>query len=307
MLALIYLILSKYFLSVFGLWKFINSCIFNIYCAQKKHLQIAKDSEDLIEQQRASTQLGRTYHEIFLKSEDDHYALQNAKKYFKAAMKLARTLKETQSYKKCSLFLKEFIDAYNNLGMLEKDLDNLEEARKILLQGLKICDEEEIPGNDDGRTRLHHNLGTVYLELRHWNRAKEHIEKDITICKNIGHPEGEAKGFINLGELHFQMQNYEDAVHCYHKALKIASSLQDEDALINQINQNINTAKEAKEVLDELKIEELKLRKLARATSEARGTGSERRRLLEQYALLDCLIEKSQSISAWSKVRFHNF
>ncbi|XP_078447079.1 tetratricopeptide repeat (TPR)-containing protein isoform X2 [Wolffia australiana] len=269
----------------------------------QKHLQIAKDSEDLIEQQRASTQLGRTYHEIFLKSEDDHYALQNAKKYFKTAMKLARTLKEKQSYSKCSQFLKEFIDAYNNLGMLEKDLDNLEEARKILLQGLKICDEEEVPENDDGRTRLHHNLGTVYLELRQWARAKEHIEKDISICKNIGHPEGEAKGFINLGELHYQMQNYEDAIHCYQKAIKIANSLQDEDALANLINQNIVTAKEAKEELEELKREELKLRKLARTVSDARGTGSERKYLLELYALLDRLIEKSHSISAWSKLQ----
>ncbi|CAA7405317.1 unnamed protein product [Spirodela intermedia] len=270
---------------------------------QKKHLQLAKDSEDLIEQQRASTQLGRTYHEIFLKSEDDHYALQNAKKYFKAAMKLARTLKEKQSYNKCSLFLKEFIDAYNNLGMLEKDLDNLEEAKKILLQGLKICDDEEVSENDDGRTRLHHNLGSVYLELREWTRAKEHIERDIRICKNIDHPEGEAKGFINLGELHYQMQNYEDAIHCYHKALNIASSMQDEDALVHVINQNIDTTKEAKKVLEEVKREELKLRKLARTTSDARGTGVERKCLLEQYALLDCLIEKSHSISAWSKLQ----
>ncbi|MQM05860.1 hypothetical protein Taro_038676 [Colocasia esculenta] len=269
----------------------------------KKHLQLAKESEDLIEQQRASTQLGRTYHEIFLKSEDDHGALRNAKKYFKAAMKLARILKEKQSYYKSSLFLKEFIDAYNNVGMLEKDLDNLEEARKILHQGLKICDDEEIDENDDARTRLHHNLGGVYLELRQWGKAKEHIERDITICRNIDHPEGEAKGFINLGELHYRMQNYEDAIHCYRKALKIASSMQDEDALVHQINQNIDTAKEAKQVREQLQKEEQKLRKLTRATSDARGTGNERKCLLEQYALLDCLIDKSNSISAWSKLQ----
>ncbi|CAA2997998.1 TONSOKU [Olea europaea subsp. europaea] len=33
---------------------------------QKKHVEHAKDADDLIEQQRASTQLGRTYHDMFL-------------------------------------------------------------------------------------------------------------------------------------------------------------------------------------------------------------------------------------------------
>ncbi|KAG0494416.1 hypothetical protein HPP92_005410 [Vanilla planifolia] len=86
------------------------------------------------------------------------------------------------------------------------DLDNLEEAEKTLLEGLKICDEEEVNVDDDGRSRLHHNLGSVYLELREWSKAREHIEKDVIICKRIGHAQGEAKGFINLGELHYRVQ-----------------------------------------------------------------------------------------------------
>ena len=109
---------------------------------QKEHLQLAKDADNLIEQQRASTQLGRTYHEVFSKYED-HSALHKAKKYFKSAMDLARTLKENPPDSKSS-FLKEYVDAYNNIGLLEMDLDNLKEAEKILTQGLKICDDEEV-------------------------------------------------------------------------------------------------------------------------------------------------------------------
>uniref|UniRef100_A0A0E0NLU8 Uncharacterized protein n=1 Tax=Oryza rufipogon TaxID=4529 RepID=A0A0E0NLU8_ORYRU len=58
--------------------------------AKKKHLQLAKEADDLVEQQRGSTQLGRTYYEILLRSENDHSAIRNAKKYFKSSMKLAR-------------------------------------------------------------------------------------------------------------------------------------------------------------------------------------------------------------------------
>ncbi|KAJ6991180.1 hypothetical protein NC653_019397 [Populus alba x Populus x berolinensis] len=267
---------------------------------QKKHLDLAKDANDLVEQQRASTQLGRTYHEMFLKSDNDHSSIRNAKKYFKSAMKLAQSLKENPHSNKSS-FLKEYIDAHNNIGMIEMDLDNLEEAKKILTRGLEICNEEEVDADDDGRSRLHHNLGNVYMELKVWDKAQEHIKKDIRICNRIGHCQGEAKGYINLGELHYRAQKYEEANLCYHKALDLAKSMEDEDALVKEIGHNIGTVKEAMKVMDELKKEEQNLKKLTRSIVTARGTHHERKCLLQQNASLDCLIEKSSIILAWSK------
>lgn len=255
----------------------------------------------MIEQQRATTQLGRTYYEMFLKSDNDHTSLRNAKKYFISAMKLAQTLKENPQSNKYT-FLKEYIDAHNNIGMVEMDLDNLEEAEKILTKGLQICDEEEVVENDDGRTRLHHNLGNVYMELRKWDKARKHIEKDIVICKNIGHCQGEAKGYINLGELHYRVQKYEEATLCYQKAMKLAKSMDDEHALANQVDQNIEIVKEATKVMEDLKTEEQNLKKLTRNMVLARGTSGERKCLLQQNASLDCLIEKSSIIFAWKKV-----
>ncbi|KAL4020376.1 hypothetical protein IC575_019150 [Cucumis melo] len=265
---------------------------------QKKHLELAKNANDLVEQQRANTQLGRTYHELFLKSDDDHLSVRNAKKYFRVAMELAKFLKDHPPKTGCS-FLKEYIDAHNNLGMLEMDLDNLEEAKKILTEGLEICEEEEVDQDDDGRSRLHHNLGSVYMELRMWDQAKKHVEKDIIICKNIGHCQGEAKGYINLGELHYRVQKYDEAIHCYRKALHLAKSMEDEDALARQVDQNISTVKEAMQVMVELRKEEQNLKKLMREMVTARGTPRERKCLLQQNASLDRLIEKSSTISAW--------
>ncbi|KAL6551954.1 hypothetical protein OROGR_008108 [Orobanche gracilis] len=281
----------------FRLHEYNNALIY-----QRKHLELAKDENDLIGQQRASTQLGRTYHEMFLNSDDDHCAVQNAKKYFNSSMKLAQTIKENP---RCvgDPFLKEYIDAHNNLGMLETDLDNLDEAEKILLRGLEICDEEEVIEDDDTRSRLHHNLGKVYLELRKWENAKEHIRKDILICQRIGHCQGEAKGFINLGELYYRNQIYNEAISSYQKALDLAKSLEDEHALANQIRQNMETVREAEEVMSELKKEEQNLKKLERNTQMARGTESERKSLLKQNASLDCLVEKSMMIFSWIKLR----
>lgn len=280
----------------------INLWLIFCFCWQKKHLDLAKDADDLVEQQRATTQLGRTYHEMFLKSENDQTSLRNAKKYFMSAMKLAHTLKKSNKVS----FLKEYIDAHNNIGMVEMDLDNLEEAEEMLSKGLQICDEEEVVENDDGRTRLHHNLGNVYMELRKWDKARVHIEKDIIICKNIGHCQGEAKGYINLGELHYRVQKYEEAVLCYEKAMNLAKCMDDEYALANQIHQNIETVREATKVMEDLKKEEQNLKKLTRNMVTARGTSSERKCLLQQNASLDRLIEKSSIISAWKKV-FYRF
>jgi len=216
-------------------------------------------------------------------------------------MKLARILKEKSPSQK-SDFLKELIDAYNNMGMLELELDNFEQAEKLLIQGLKICDDEEVDSYDDARTRLHHNLGNVYTELQNWKKARGHIDKDIQICKKIGHLQGEAKGYINLGELHYRVQDYDYAKRCYNKALEVAKSLEDEDALVEQIHQNIETVTKAVEVFEQLKEDEQKLKKLVRDTSNARGTSKERKLLLDQHAWLDNLIEKASMICAWKKV-----
>ncbi|KAK4479542.1 hypothetical protein RD792_015059 [Penstemon davidsonii] len=269
---------------------------------QKKHLEMAKDANDLAEQQRAITQLGRTYHEIFLKSDDDHSSIQNAKNYFRSAMKLAQTIKDSPLSEKGS-FIKEYIDAHNNIGMLEIDLDNLDEAEKILMKGLQICNEEEVKEDDDARSRLHHNLGIVYLELRRWKIAETHIKKDIVICNQIGHHQGEAKGYVNLGELQYRKQMYDEAISSYQKAFQLAKSLEDEDMLANQIAQNIETVREAMKVMDELKKEEQNFKKLERNTNMAKGKDTERKYLLKQNASIDCLIEKSRIIFTWTKLR----
>ncbi|KAF7834177.1 protein TONSOKU [Senna tora] len=267
---------------------------------QEKHLELARDANDLVEQQRASTQLGRTYHELFSRSEHDHQSIRNAKKYFKSAMELAQTIKENPPTNKSS-YIKEYIDAHNNIGMLEMDLDNLEEAQVILSRGLKICNEEEVSRYDDGRSRLHHNLGNVYMELRIWNKARYNIEMDIQICNRIGHCQGEAKGYINLGEVNYRTQMYEEALLCYKKALVLAKSMEDEDSLVRQIHQNIKIVNEATKVMDELKKEEQNLKKLERDVATARGTPHERKCLLQQNKSLDRLLEKSSMICAWEK------
>ncbi|KAK7318472.1 hypothetical protein RJT34_03174 [Clitoria ternatea] len=264
---------------------------------QKAHLELARNANNLVEEQRACTQLGRTYQELFSRSDHDHNSLRNAKKYFKIAMDLAVKLKENPPDNKS--FLKEYIDAHNNIGMLEMDIENFEEAKKILMRGLEICNEEEVSEDNDGRSRLHHNLGSVYMELRNWSEAKKNIERDIRICHRIEHCQGEAKGYINLAEMHYRTQKYEDALTYYDKALNLAKTLEDEGALVKQIKKNIKTVREAVEVMQAIKKEKQILKKLRRELVTARGTSHERKCLLKNNASLERLVEKTRMIFAW--------
>ena len=151
-------------------------------------------------------------------------------------------------------------------------------------------------------SRLHHNLGNVYMDLRDWDKARKHIRTDIVICNRIGHVQGEAKGYINLGEVHYRTQKYEDASAYYLKALGLAKSLEDEDALVRQIEQNIKIVREAVKVMADIKKNEQSLKKLKRDIATARGTPNERKFLLQQNAVLERLVEKARMISAWEKV-----
>lgn len=270
---------------------------------QKQHLELAKDEDNLVEQQRASTQLGRTYHDLLIEDKDDHSLVRSAKKYFKSALELARTLKENPPTNDGS-FLREYIDAHNNMGMLEMDLDNYEGAKNILIKGLEICIEEEFPEVDPTCSRLHHTIGSVYMELKMWKKAKEHMEMDIRICNMIGHCEGEAKGYINLGILHYKNQMCHEAIKFYKKARSLAITMEDNGSLVAEIDQNIVTAKEAIDIMDELKKEEQNLKKLIREAENAKGASQGRKLLLKQYATLDFLIDKSRTIEFWSKVHF---
>ena len=47
------------------------------------------------------------------------------------------------------------------MGLLKIYLEYYKQAEEVLLEDLKICNEEEVGDNDEGQTRIHHNLGCI--------------------------------------------------------------------------------------------------------------------------------------------------
>ncbi|KAI5077372.1 hypothetical protein GOP47_0007196 [Adiantum capillus-veneris] len=265
---------------------------------QKRHFQLAEETDNLVEQQRASTQLGRTYLEMY-EQKDEFSALENAKQFFKISMEIARTLKENPPSRDSPSFVKELVDAYNNMGLLMMVIDDHKQAISYFEQGLRICNDEELREDDDARSRLHHNLGRIYCERRDWEKSKHHTQTDISICQRLPHPQGEAKGFINLGEMHFKRQRYEEATRCFERALTVAQSLEDEDELVSTAQRNLDVVAEAEEKLLQLTVGEQQLKKLQRKRLvETKVRASHR---TEEYKLLIELIGLAEYLQAWEK------
>lgn len=263
-------------------------------------MELAVEANDLLEQQRSLTQLGRTYVELY-ELKDDKLALPKAKDALNRAMELVKKLKASPP-PGSSNFVVELVDAYNNLALLKMITDEPLEARRLLLRGLKICDEEEIGQNDAARTRVHHNLGRLYSENRQFRQAMLHVMKDIEICRALPHPQGEAKGLINLGEIHFKQRQYEDAMSCYNLAHNIVRKLQDEDMLLKNVETNKEVVQAAIPKLAVLNERLAKHKELQMQIDAARGTASERSLYLQEFKFLKELIGQAFELQYWEEV-----
>jgi tetratricopeptide (TPR) repeat protein len=256
-----------------------------------------------VEQQRACTQLGRTYLELY-EAKERLSGLTDAKAYFTTALELAERLRtdSVESQRSPSGFVVEHVDAYNNLGLSRAMAEDYKQALKLYSAGLKLCDEEEVDENDAARSRIHHNLGRLYTELRSWEKAKYHIELDIEICQKIPHAQGEAKGLMNLADLYFKSQDYEQVARCYKRALHIAQTLEDEDALCSHIKSNMEVLGQAKAKTKEFDVDMQKLSKLRREVESSKGTAAERRYIKQESALLLVLTNRAEELQSWEVV-----
>lgn len=267
---------------------------------QQRHLDLAVEANDLVEQQRAHTQLGRTYTDMY-DIKDSLSALPKAKESFNKALDLAQKLKASPP-PDSSKFVIELVDAYNNLGTLKMITEEPVEARKLLEMGLELCDKEEVGENDAARTRLHHNLGRLHSEKREWIPAMRNILKDIEICRAIPHPQGEVKGLINLADIHFKQRQYTDAIKCYSIALQIVRQLQDEDELKNAVESSKNVVEAAVPKLGELNANLEELQELQTNVDAAQGSASERDLCTQEYKMLVKLIRDAFELQYWEEV-----
>src|SRR5471030_2793086 len=147
-------------------------------------------------------------------------------------------LADAQAYWRQAIEAKpEFVDAYNNLGMLLKGLGSLTEAEAIYRQLLSIRpDLAEASNNlgavlyDLGRLRdaeaayrhalviranyaqAHYNLGIVLYDLRRWHEAESAYRQALVLSPDAG-------AYNNLGNVLKELARLSEAEAAYRQAL----------------------------------------------------------------------------------------
>ncbi len=150
--------------------------------------------------------------------------------------KLARVLREQHKFDQAEPMLrkavtlveaspephdKELVVALNNLAMVQRELNNFEEALTIYnrVSGL----QEKLSPTDAERLTLETNLGVVLDTMGKYEEARPHLEKALELCRKV---DGEASNnyatcLANLKELYLHLDDYEKAEFYMKKVLDI--------------------------------------------------------------------------------------
>eukprot|EP00899_Mesostigma_viride_P011748 jgi/Mesvir1/20574/Mv14815-RA.1 len=200
-----------------------------------EQLSLAQAECDLLEQQRAQTQLGNLHFERYLDLEDQAGcgsaaadALARAEEHRRAALDLAT---EGGASHDC------LADAYNNLGMCYAANDNRAEARRLYEDGLKYVNEEE---SARALSRLHNSMGDLFMKEGNYERALHHMNKDVEICRQQGLPEDTGKALLHLGNLYRQHEAGAKALKAYREARTCFKQLTDGGYFLEAVQEGID-------------------------------------------------------------------
>lgn len=76
-------------------------------------------------------------------------------------------------------------------------------------------------GDERGKVSSYGNLGTVFISLGEYDKAKEYLEKALAIRIKIGDKQGEAAIYSNLGTVFKRLGEYDKAKEYREKTLVI--------------------------------------------------------------------------------------
>ncbi|MDZ7316819.1 MAG: tetratricopeptide repeat protein, partial [candidate division KSB1 bacterium] len=118
----------------------------------------------------------------------------------------------------------------------KKDL----ERRIILLQELIEKAKENPPVNLKNIAYLHNQLGLLYHQLAHYDRALTQYQQGLTIRREIGDRAGEGATLNNISQIYDARGDYETALKYLSESLSIRREIGDragEGATLNNIGQ----------------------------------------------------------------------
>ncbi len=161
----------------------------------------------------AYSNMGAVY--LYVKEFDE------AERYFLLAKE---ALIAYQNEKEALLPEPQILVLFNNLGIIQKEKEDYNQAIIYLEEGIKMS--QLYPDMEFDQAKLYNNLGGIYIQTGNLSRARFLLEESLRIRKELGHRKGIAYTLYSLGQYYFESKNYNAALQHYHASLQIADSLE---------------------------------------------------------------------------------
>jgi Nif-specific regulatory protein len=111
------------------------------------------------------------------------------------------------------------VTAFNNLGLVYKNLREWREAMRFLEQALKLDERAGLYA----RMRVGLlNLGLIRYRLGQWDLAEEHFRQSLRIARETGHVQGESSALLALGLLLRRRRQSDRAEENFRRAMTLA-------------------------------------------------------------------------------------
>jgi|GEM_PF-1824272 len=107
--------------------------------------------------------------------------------------------------------------SYANMAAIYEEIDDKSQAKEYYLKSLEI-DTKMNSWEDQYKTLC--RLGNLYFESGNINNAFDNFHRELAVAKMIGDPYFIAMSFLDIGDLHFYLKNYEKAVKSFILARK---------------------------------------------------------------------------------------
>jgi signal transduction histidine kinase/CheY-like chemotaxis protein len=109
-------------------------------------------------------------------------------------------------------------NAYQNIGLLFHELDNLEKATYYYNKSLAINQGLD---NDTNIAGLYQNLGIIYYHNQDFVQAMHYYEKSINLFRALSDSQNIGTTYSNIGLIRLQQKSYEEAYRNFERSYKL--------------------------------------------------------------------------------------
>ncbi|MCW3076770.1 MAG: protein serine/threonine phosphatase [Bacteroidetes bacterium] len=130
-------------------------------------------------------------------------------------------------------YLRYLSSAYNNKGVLARNLGDGSKALEFFNKSLKI--QKKID-DKKGAANSMNNIGSIYYNLGDIPKGLDYYHKSLKMREDIQDKEGIAITLNNIGLIYKQLGDIQKALEYYNRSLRIQESIGDKYGLSNSLN-----------------------------------------------------------------------